>query len=193
VTAGTRGFDRARGIASGLALAAALAAVLAATLAGCGTVDESGRSFPVASIGPAMTVSPAVDQTRAALAGVLGTRNLQLGDTQTPVRMAESPLLTTAPRAVYQVVLPKDPDKGYIVVYEFPDTGRAAAAAAEQQGYLGSGPGRVQTPQGTVSVIRQVGTTVVLYQWLPAAADDPSAPGIQAALETLGVGYPVAD
>ena len=43
----------------------------------------------------------------------------------------------------------------------------------------GAGPGRVQTPQGTVSVIRQVGSTVVMYQWLPGAAQDPSAPGIQ--------------
>lgn len=187
--------DRGRwfGRGSGMLGAIALAAGLAVTLAGCGTVDEAARSFPVASIGPAMTVSPAVDQTRAEIVQVLGTNNLQLSDTQTPVRMAESPLLTTAPRAVYQVVLPKDPDKGYIVVYEFPDPGRAAAAAAEQQGYLGSGPGRVQTPQGTVSVIRQVGSTVVMYQWLPAAANDPSAAGIQTALETLGVGYPVAN
>jgi hypothetical protein len=183
------GFARTRGILGAFALAAGLTA----TLAGCGTVDEAGRSFPVASIGPAMTVSPAVDQTRAELVQVLGGHDLQLGDTQTPVRMAESPLLTTAPRAVYQVVLPKDPDKGYIVVYEFPDTAHAAAAATEQQGYLGSGPGRVQTPQGTVSVIRQVGSTVVMYQWLPAAAGDPSAAGIQMALETLGVGYPVAN
>ncbi len=186
---GRRGFGRAWRLVSGLALAAALAA----TLAGCGTVDEAGRSFPVASIGPAMTVSPAVDQTRAELVRVLGDHSLQLSDTQTPVLMAESPLLTTAPRAVYQVVLPKDPDKGYIVVYEFPDATRAAAAATEQQDYLGSGPGRVQTPQGTVSVIRQVGPTVVMYQWLPAAAQDPSAGGIETALETLGVGYPVAN
>jgi hypothetical protein len=172
--------------------AIALAAGLAVTLAGCGTVDEAARSFPVASIGPAMTVSPAVDQTRAEIVQVLGTNNLQLSDTQTPVRMAESPLLTTAPRAVYQVVLPKDPDKGYIVVYEFSDPSLAAAAAAEQQAYLGSGPGRVQTPQGTISIIRQVGSTVVLYQWLPGASQDPSAPGIQDALETLGIGFPVA-
>jgi hypothetical protein len=189
VSDGRPGLARARRIVGGLALAAALTAVLA----GCATVDEAGRSFPVASIGPAMTVSPAVDQTRTELVRVLGGQQLQLADTQTPVRMAESPLLTTAPRAVYQVVLPKDPDKGYIVVYEFPDPGRAAAAATEQQSYLGSGPGRVQTPQGTVTVIRQVGSTVVLYQWLPAAAQDPSAAGIQTALETLGVGYPVAN
>jgi hypothetical protein len=180
---------RTRAYASRLVLAAAIVAALA----GCGPVDEAERSFPVASIGPAMTVSPAVGQTRTALVGVLAGHQLQLADTQTPVRMAESPLLTTAPRAVYQVVLPKDPDKGYIVVYEFPDPGSAAAAATEQQGYLGSGPGRVQTPQGTVSVIRQVGSTVVMFQWLPAASQDPSAGGIQTALETLGVGYPVVN
>jgi hypothetical protein len=107
--------------------------------------------------------------------------------------MAESPLLTTAPRAVYQAILPKDPARGYIVIYEFADPARAAAAAAEQQAYLGSGPGRVQTPQGTVTVIRQVGSTLVLYAWLPGAAADASAPGIQAALETLGIGFPVAN
>jgi len=62
-----------------------------------------------------------------------------------------------------------------------------------QQAYLGTGPGRVQTPQGTVTLIRQVGSTVVLYDWLPAAAQDPSAAGIQTALEGLGVGFPVAN
>ncbi len=98
-----------------------------------------------------------------------------------------------APRAVYQVLLPKDPTKGFIVVYEFLDSSRAAQAAAEQQAYLATGPGRVQRPQGTVTVIRQVGPTVVLYDWLPAASQDPSAVGIQAALETLGTGFPVAN
>ena len=42
-------------------------------------------------------------------------------------------MLAAAPRAVYQVILPKDPTKGFIVVYEFPDPDRAAAAATEQQ------------------------------------------------------------
>jgi hypothetical protein len=179
---------RARRLVAGIALAAAVSGVAA-----CGAVEDAGRSFPAASVGPAMTVTPAVNQTRTELGRVLGDHGLQLTDTQTPVRMAESPLLTTAPRAVYQVVLPRDPAKGYIVVYDFPDAARAAAAAAEQQAYLATGPGRVQTPQGTITVIRQVGSTVVLYGWLPAAATDPSAAGIQAALETLGVGFPVAN
>lgn len=161
-------------------------------VAACGTTGDPNRSFPVASIGPVSTVSAAVDQTRVALVNALATHDLVLTDTQSPVRPAESPLLTTAPRAVYQVILPKDPQKGFIVVYEFPDASRAAAAAAEEQGYLATGPARVQTTSGTVTVIRQVGATIVLYTWLPAGAADASAPGIQAALETLGVGYPVA-
>ncbi len=142
---------------------------------------------------PARTVSPAVAQTRVELARALGEKRLVLSDTQAAVQRAESPLMAAAPRANYQVVLPGDPTKGFIVVYEFPDPTRAAAAATEEQAFLGSGPGRVQTPQGTAIVIRQVGATVIFYSWLPAASRDDSAPGIQAALETLGVGYPVAN
>ena len=138
-----------------------------------------------------MTVSPAMGLTRGSLVSALGVRNLVLADSQAAVRPAEAPMLGAAPRAVYQVLLPKDPARGFIVVYEFADPARAAAAATEQQAYLGTGPGRVQRPQGTVTVVRQVGSTVVLYEWLPDASQDPSAAGIQAALETLGIGYPV--
>jgi hypothetical protein len=170
---------------------AAAALLLSLVAAGCATTEEAGRTFPVASIGPAMTVSPAVNQTRAELVRILADRQLVLTGTQTPVRPVESPLLVSAPRAVYQVILPKDPIKGYIVVYEFPDSNRAAEAAAEEQHYLETGPGRIQSPQGSVQVLRQVGVTVVMYGWLPGAAQDPSAPEIQQALETLGVGFPV--
>jgi len=162
-------------------------------VAACGTTGDPGRSFPVASIGPAMTVSPAVNLTRVALVSALGTHDLVLTDTQAPVRPVEAPLLTTAARAVYQVILPKDPQKGYILVYEFTDPSGAAAAAAQEQAYLATGPARVQTAPGTVSIIRQVGSTIVFYAWLPAAAADPTAAGIQPALETLGVGFPVAN
>jgi hypothetical protein len=147
---------------------------------------------PAASVAPNITVSPAVGQTRAELVRALGTANLILADTQSPVRPAEAPLLAAAPRAVFQVTLPADPTRGFIVVYEFADAARASDAAAEEQRYLESGPGRVQTPEGTVHVIRQVGSTVVLYDWLPGAAQDPRAPDVQRVLETVGVGYPVS-
>ena len=164
---------------------------LAVALGACAATEVPGRTFPIASVGPIRTVTPAVNQTRVELVRVLGEHNLVLSDTQAPVRPAESPLLTAAPRAVYQVVLPKDPTRGFIVVYEFPVPALAAAAAAEAQAYLATGPGRVQTPQGSVTIIRQVGSTVVLYTWLPGVALDASAAGIQAALETLGVAFPV--
>jgi hypothetical protein len=168
-------------------------AVLAVSLlfAACATSDTPGQTFPAASIGPATTVSPAVNQTRAALVAALAQYQLVLSETQAPVRPVESPLLTSAPRAVYQVVLPKDPTRGYIVVYEFPDSSSATTAAAEEQHYLETGPGRIQSPEGSVQVLRQVGVTLVLYDWLPGAAQDPAAPEIQQALETLGVGFPI--
>jgi hypothetical protein len=187
---------RGRLAAGGRTVTALVAAFVAtAVLGGCaasGPLPSSPAVAPADSPRPSMTVSPAVGQTRGLLVRALGEHNLVLSDSQAPIRPAEAPLLAAAPRAVYQVLLPKDPTKGFIVVYEFPDDGRAAAAAAEEQAYLATGPGRVQRPQGTVTVIRGVGTTVVFYDWLPGAAQDPAAPGIQAALETLGVGYPVA-
>jgi hypothetical protein len=170
------------------------ALVLGATvvLAACGSTEVPNFSAPAASVGPGRTVSPAVSQTRIELVRALGEHNLVLTDSQAPVRPAEAALLAAAPRAVYQVILPKDPTHGFIVVYEFPDPARATAAAAQEQAYLATGPARVQTPLGTVSIIRQVGSTVVFYEWLPEGSTDDSAPGIQAALETLGVGFPVA-
>jgi hypothetical protein len=173
-------------------LVAALALGAAVLVAACGATEAPSFGVPAASVGPGRTVSPAVNQTRIELVRALGEHNLVLTDSQAPVRPAEAPLLAAAPRAVYQVILPKDPSHGFIVVYEFPDPARAAAAAAEEQTYLATGPARVQTPLGTVSIIRQVGSTVILYSWLPAGSKDDSAPGIQAALETLGVGFPVA-
>jgi hypothetical protein len=168
-----------------------LAPLVAVVLAGCATGGTSVASVPAQSAGPAISVSAAVGQTRGELVRALGASNLVLADTQAPVRPAEAPLLAAAPRAAFQVTLPADPTKGFIVVYELSDAGRAAEAAAEEQQYLASGPGRIQTPEGTVYVLRQVGSTVVLYDWLPGAAKDAKAPDIQRALETVGVGYPI--
>ena len=162
------------------------------SLVGCGGTEGPAATFPPTSIGPDRTVSPTVAQTRAELARVLGARSLQFRDVQTPVRPPEAAMLATAPRAVHQVILPQDPDRGFIVVYEFRDAAQASEAAAEEQRYLASGPGRVQAPEGTVHVLRQLGPTLVMYSWLPGAAQDPSAPEIQAALEELGTAFPIA-
>ena len=68
---------------------------------------------------------------------------------------------------------------------------RAAEAAADQAAYLATGPARVQSPFGTRHVMRLVGSTVVLYSWVPEGATDDRQPRIQEGLETLGVGVPI--
>ena len=166
--------------------------VLLATVAACGPGGGvSVASFPAGSLGPSRTAGPAVAETRAELVQALGTRNLVLQDSEAPFRPAQDLTFTTAPRTLYQVILPDAPAEGFMVVYEFPDPTAAAAAASEQAAYLATGPARVQTPIGTRHVIRVVGATAVLYSWLPDGIVDKRQPDIQPALETLGVGVPV--
>ena len=168
--AGRAGF----GMTLGLAAAAALLA------AGCGLgATGPAPSLPVPSVGPSATAGVAAAQTRRVIAEALKSV------------AAESGRLRDAPRAVYQVVLPDQPDAGYVVVYEFPDAASAVDAGNEEAGYLGTGNGRVQFPLGTQHVLRQVGTTLILYSWLPAASSDPTAGNVADALNTLGIGFTV--
>jgi hypothetical protein len=122
---------------------------------------------------------------------VLSARHLILDDANVPFRPAEPPELANVPRTVYQVELRDDPSGGFIVAYQLATPQLAADAGRALATYLSSGPGRVQSPLGTVHVIRQVGPTLLYYRWLPAAAPDPLTPGIQEALETLGTAIPV--
>jgi hypothetical protein len=151
----------------------------------------SVASFPAGTIGPARTAGVPAAQTRVELVRVLGERNLVLQDSAAPFRPPEDTTFTTTPRALYQVILPDAPSEGFIVVYEFPDATTAAEAAADQAAYLASGPARVQSPFGTRHVMRLVGSTVVLYSWVPEGATDDRQPRIQEALETLGIGVPI--
>ena len=170
----------------------AAAIVVAGAFAACAPGEGPIlATFPAGTIGPARTAGPAVAQTRTELVRVLGERNLVLRDTEAPFRPPEDVTFTTTPRAIYQVVLPDAPAEGFIVVYEFPDATAAAGAAADQAAYLASGPARVQSAFGARHVLRLVGSTVVLYSWVPEGASDERQPDIQPALETLGTGVPI--
>jgi len=160
------------------------------SVAGCGIgATGSPASFPAQSVGPAATVTAAVGQTRGAIVAALAPFRLQLDDADQPFRPSESRLTADAPRAVYQVVLPQDPDGGYIVVYEFPDANAARDAGNDLAGYLGTGAGRVAFPLDAQHTIRQVGTTLVFYTYSPAIAQDPGASKVAEALSTLGIGF----
>lgn len=175
-------------MATGMKWFTSLGGLIAVTvvMAACSAGGTAGPTFPLTSFRPPTAVSEAVESTRAELVRVLGQQNLVLQDPQTAFRPAEGPALATAPRAIYQVILPDDPTRGYLVVYELRDVPTAAAAGADQAAYLATGPGRVQMPIGSRHVIRQVGSTIVLYSWIPDGSSDEREPLIQAALETLG-------
>lgn len=177
----------------GRALSVVCIALVAVAAGACASDGGATPSGPGGSAKPDPAVSVAVTQTRVAVAAALGDVKLTLRDVETPYRPAEAPMLVSAPRAVYQVVLPESPEAGFIVIYEFRDIAQAAAAATEQALYLASGPGLVQWPLGARHVIRGVGTTVIVYDWLPGAAVDPKTPDIQTALETVGTAFPVPD
>ena len=182
-------------MAAGLTVPRRIALALAAAtlMSGCvASTDNVGPSVgAVVTEGPTRTVGPAVAQTRTELVQALGTKNLVLQDSQAEFRPPEDATFTTTPRALYQVILPKAPQEGFIVVYEFADPTAAAEAAAAQAAYLATGPAKVQSPFGARHIIRLVGSTVVQYTWVPAGAEDPLQPDIQTALETLGTGVQV--
>lgn len=166
----------------------AVAAVLLA--AGCGAgASRPAVTYPPASVGPAATVSAAVADTRREIAAALAPASLQLIDAGRPFRPAESARLAAAPRAVYQVVLPDDPDGGFIVVYEFRDATAAIDAGNELAGYLGGGVGRIQFPTDARHSIRQLGTTLIFYSWAPSTSPGESPARIAEALATLGTGF----
>jgi hypothetical protein len=171
-----------------------LAGVLVSTLliAGCADLDAGPTGGPVATPIGSPAGGPGATAARDAIFDALGRSNLIVAETAAPFRPPESAPLAAAPRNVYQVTLPQDPDKGFIVVYELPTQADAAADAEAQREYLASGPGRVQSPQGTDSVIQQLGSAVIVYLWLPADARDPAAPRIAEALRTIGKTFPVA-
>lgn len=169
---------------------------LAIGLAGCGfgANGDPASLPPGPSVGPPANVTGAVAQTRGEIATALASISsvaIPFADASRPYRPPESGRLRDAPRAVYQVLVPDRPDAGYIVVYEFPDAAAAVDAGNEEAGFLGTGPARVNFPRDAQHVLRQVGSTLILYSWSPSDTTD-RIPGVVAAvLSTLGIGFSV--
>jgi hypothetical protein len=168
----------------------ALAAAAALIAVGCGAgASRTVLTFPPETVGPNATVSAAMGPTRAAIVAALSQFQLQLTDANRPFRPAETARLAAAPRSVFQVVLPQDPEGGFVVVYEFRDAAAAVDAGNEIAGFLGTGAGKVNFPLDAQHTIRQLGTMLIFYTWAPSTSPDPGSPLIAQALATLGIGF----
>ncbi|MFL5777525.1 MAG: hypothetical protein ACJ761_01155 [Chloroflexota bacterium] len=171
---------------------ACLGGAVALVAAGCGiAANNTPASLAPPSAAPSALVGGATATTRGAIAAALSSVAVQFGDATRPFRPPESGRLRAAPRALYQVVLPDQPDAGFIVVYEFADAASAVDAGNEEAGYLGTGPARVEAPPGTRYVLRAVGPTLVVFQWLPSASSDTTTAAVATALGTIGIGFTV--
>jgi hypothetical protein len=160
------------------------AAFIAVMLLGC--APRPASTFPPAGFTPGAP-GDATGATRAQVVGALDAVGLQAVDARQPYRPPEGAVLASAPRTVIQVQLPDDPDHGYVVIYALPSAAAAASGAADESGYLASGPGSIQLPPGTHVVLRVAGTTVVLFIWTPGAAPDQRTHLIEDALATIGL------
>jgi hypothetical protein len=161
-------------------------ALLPGVLASCG-IAANEAAQPSVAITPQVSLSATLQLCRNELVTTLSAAGFSLVQPASAVRPAESPLLTTAPRTVGQVLLPADPDHGFIVLYQFPDPASAYAAAQQQAAYIGGGEGRIQFVPDTKFTLRQDGPCVLFYNWSPSASTDPRSPAIETALDTFGV------
>lgn len=181
---------RVFGRVPGWAVRSCALAVVGLSVAGCG-IAATRASLPPGPTAAVASFPPVVRDTRRLVVDALGRDGLTLQDAVQPFRPPESPSMVDAPRGVFQVVLPDDPAHGYLVIYAFRDAATAVAAAHDQAAYIGSGPGRIQFPPDTQSVIRQVDTTVIVYSWSPANSIDTRAGAIPTDLSTVGIEVPI--
>ena len=168
-----------------------LALVVAGLVAGCGIAARTSGPITPPPATPIPSVPVAIGQTELQVAGALRAAGFLLERLDEPFRPPESPALTTANRVNYRVRLANDPGQGQIVIYDFPDTERAATAGREMADYLASGPGQVQFPPDAQHVLRQLGTTLILYTYSRANASSDDVVTIATVLDSVGQGIAI--
>jgi hypothetical protein len=164
-------------------------AIAMALLIGACTIS-AGPTFPPAGSSPA----PAGDATavaRAQVTAALTVEGLTVQDAKTAYRPPEGAIFAAAPRTVVQVVLPDDPNHGYIVLYAFGTPQQALAGAQDQAAYIASGPGRVQFVPGSQFSLRVVGNIAIFFAWVPDNSPDQRTPSIALALSQIGDEVPI--
>ena len=139
--------------------------------------------------GPAPTIAPtgqAAQYTRD-----LVTQPSGRSSSRSPIRRCrtgpgESPALINVPRRAIQAILPSDPDKGYVVIYELPSNGEADRVGNDFAAYLATGPGAIQYPRDAQFVLRRVGPTLVFFSYSPLVSPDPEMARLASTVATIG-------
>jgi len=140
------------------------------------------------------SLTPAVAATRAALdAALRAGAQVGLEDALEGYRPAEPAVLAFAPRAVFKVRLPDDPNRLYVVLYAFPHAAAAADAGRQAATFYASGPALVQFPADTRFALAQVGEVLVFTAWSPGSTSDQvTAQGAFDAIRGFGQAIPTS-
>jgi hypothetical protein len=166
--------------------------VLVAVLGGCVPLASGAGGTPVTSPAPPASPGAAVAQTAAALADAYRQSGFGLIQSNRPYRPSEPPDLIAVPRTVYQVVLPKDPQSGYVVIYAATDPSAAQTLAAAMQRYLQSGFGQTNFPTDALFAVQVYGATMLFGWYSPGASADPAAAASALhVLQSFGQAFPV--
>lgn len=177
------------------ALSLAALAALTAALAGCMPLAPSAASSP-ASPPPVVVSQPPISSVVARAAAALEAAYRQAGfgliPARRPYRPSEPPALIPVPRSVYQVVLPKDPGSGYVVIYQAADPAAAQSLATAMQRYLESGFGETNFPTDARFAVQAYDATAVFGWYSPGASADPAtAAAALRVLRSFGEPFPV--
>lgn len=168
----------------------AVALVLLFAVVACAPAYIPRSTYPPIGTTP-KPAGGATTATVQAVIGALGAAGLQASESNRSFRPPEGPLLAAAPRSIVQVALPDDPDHGFIVVYALDSPNAALSAANDHATWVASSIGRINFAPGTRFVLRALGSTVILFSWLPGASADPRIDQIGPVLETIGEGITV--
>ena len=170
--------------------ATAVVLVLVFAVAACAPAYVPQSTYPPIGSTP-KPAGAATTATVQAVLGALGAAGLQATESNRTFRPPEGPLLAAAPRSVIQVALPDDPDHGFVVLYALDSPNAALAAANDHAMWVASSIGRINFAPGTRFVLRALGSTVILFSWLPGASTDTRIDQIGPILETIGEGITV--
>jgi hypothetical protein len=150
----------------------ALVALAVAVLIGCARSPAAEQAAPRSAV---PTQQQSFSASIATAVSALGSHvggGYRLVPVTRPYRSAEPPSLAQTPRAVVQVDL-GDPDAGYIVVYDLPDSTAAAAAGRELASYLAGGFGQTNYPPDAQFAVSAFGNAVVFAWWSPQRSSAP--------------------
>lgn len=156
-------------------------------VAACTSTDRpSVQADDIALPTPMRTIDASVQRSITAVESALAGVGERLVPPTAAYRPSEPQSLLQVPRTIRRVDL-ADPDDGYVVIYQAPDSGAAIELADDLAAYLESGFGQTNYVADTQFAVSTLGDTIIFTTWSQRRSDDPERAGSAfEAIRTVG-------